>query len=96
MIFRCCLSPFSHQHILLQTITYGAKCRQYVCQGIKGRDMNKNNEKLHAVSETESKVWKHQEYARKTDLHVLLRMPRNGWDLTGKGAVSSPLAGEAS
>lgn len=39
------------------------QCKQYVCQEMKDWDINGNTEKLYAVSETERKAWKHQEYA---------------------------------
>lgn len=46
--------------ILLQTVTYGTKCRQCICREMKDRHEWKAA-KLQAVFETESKIWKHQE-----------------------------------
>lgn len=65
--FQILLNPFLHQSVLLQTITYSAKRKQYVCQEMKDQDTNGNGEKLHAASETEGNVWKHRDCAGNTD-----------------------------
>lgn len=76
--FQILLNPFLHQSVLLQTVTYSAKCKRYVCQEMKDWDINGNAEKLRAVSETEGNVWKHQEYAGNTDCYCSICQRADG------------------